>query len=895
MFTHHSLVSILDLGLIDACIQLNAQLPRMTVQELHVELPYVIRRIFGFGRFDWSLRDIGNDRSHLFSLIQDFFSPWHGELWKALLRLQDHTPQFTFQFSITDLPIHLRAKLASLCLPDIVRGRTTTTGQHLTSLALDPIEYFLFHLLSYVVSDQQTPDRPMRSDSVYLNILEMYLCLFLPIDASEFRLLLMPTSNATASNILTTSHVLDSRLLPPVPIETTPKKSPVRQSYLFGSNVKQRGDGEESRINISTSPVISSPSPPVLSTTTADTNELMKKIDYFIKCFVAFLVDVFQPSKSVFGTNSGSILVQEFNLSDVHLLCIRMFIKRLHLFCSYQIRVGGNNASLANTGMTLLEQRNLLVPLQTLKRTCIDTYVRQSLYTLLQIGIVRCPLDQRYNTLLFIWYTYIRPWRFSPEIVLNDHNAINLLDTTTIDQDILRQDQSIINTETINFVEHNLPFYGRLFQFAIDRLQKTDLTNALIAQLINKLANVFSAKNFSALVLKAEQVAVYSLSTSYSPSKQRISPPSSPDGPRSAYSILCDETRTLMLAFLRKISGVLQRNERRIEERNSLSQKEKQKTLQAAQMVSTNIYELSKRFLLRFLSIKPQPSTIEVLQLKPLLSVEIVEQLKNTKNKFCELFQIDTNSFDTTTNDDEPSLAHSLDTSFQANKSLSTSLTGSTLNSSYIPYEFENPILSPPSPFELRPLLWFNRQLSENINLRYADQISSLYNRQDFIGSFFRQLFYGPNDPRLQSINTPQINFRHFTDIRTLCLLTLIYLFFRFTIGGANLLLNLLLLTMIIFLWNLFRTIQTYRQSLVVFELSRSSSSSTTYPWIEKVHVVSMTHLDVGFTNFASNVCSLYFNNHLPDAARLAQELRDCGGEERFIFTTHPWILLEFF
>lgn len=59
---------------------------------------------------------------------------------------------------------------------------------------------------------------------------------------------------------------------------------------------------------------------------------------------------------------------QEFNLSDVHLLCIRMFIKRLHLFCSYQIGVGGNNASLANTGLTLLEQRNLLVPLQALKK-----------------------------------------------------------------------------------------------------------------------------------------------------------------------------------------------------------------------------------------------------------------------------------------------------------------------------------------------------------------------------------------------------------------------------------------------------------------------------------------------------------------------------------------------
>lgn len=137
----------------------------------------------------------------------------------------------------------------------------------------------------------------------------------------------------------------------------------------------------------------------------------MKKIDYFIKvkisspiqlirvfffdqCYVAFLIDVFQPSKSVFGTNSGSILVQvqpfkfrdglnsffsqEFNLSDVHLLCVRMFIKRLHLFCSYQIGIAGNNTPLANTGMNLLEQRNLLVPLQTLKRFVLRSISKNS-------------------------------------------------------------------------------------------------------------------------------------------------------------------------------------------------------------------------------------------------------------------------------------------------------------------------------------------------------------------------------------------------------------------------------------------------------------------------------------------------------------------------------------
>jgi len=43
------------------------------------------------------------------------------------------------------------------------------------------------------------------------------------VDADEFRLLLMPTSNTTTSTAFTTSHVVDPRLSPPVPVETMSK------------------------------------------------------------------------------------------------------------------------------------------------------------------------------------------------------------------------------------------------------------------------------------------------------------------------------------------------------------------------------------------------------------------------------------------------------------------------------------------------------------------------------------------------------------------------------------------------------------------------------------------------------------------------------------------------
>lgn len=132
---------------------------------------------------------------------------------------------------------------------------------------------------------------------------------------------------------------------------------------------------------------------------------------------------------------------------------------------------------------------------------------------------------------------------------------------------------------------------------------------------------------------------MYSLSGSYSPGRTRISPPSSPDSRRPAYSLLSDETRTLMLGCLRKIVSVVQKNERRMEEHRRFAEQE-QHTPQAVQIVSTNFRDLFKRFLLKFPSIKPAQSAINPVQLKPLLPSDIVEQLTSTKNKFCELFRV---------------------------------------------------------------------------------------------------------------------------------------------------------------------------------------------------------------------------------------------------------------
>jgi Domain of unknown function (DUF5054) len=61
-----------------------------------------------------------------------------------------------------------------------------------------------------------------------------------------------------------------------------------------------------------------------------------------------------------------------------------------------------------------------------------------------------------------------------------------------------------------------------------------------------------------------------------------------------------------------------------------------------------------------------------------------------------------------------------------------------------------------------------------------------------------------------------------------------------------------------------------------------------------KVHLIFKTHLDIGFTDFAERVTQRYFTEFIPKAIQTAQELRQAGGSEQFIWTTGSWLIYEY-
>ena len=63
---------------------------------------------------------------------------------------------------------------------------------------------------------------------------------------------------------------------------------------------------------------------------------------------------------------------------------------------------------------------------------------------------------------------------------------------------------------------------------------------------------------------------------------------------------------------------------------------------------------------------------------------------------------------------------------------------------------------------------------------------------------------------------------------------------------------------------------------------------------VKEILFLFKTHLDIGYTDFAKNVRERYIQSYIPQAMKLARELREEGGQERFVWTTGSWLVDEY-
>lgn len=61
----------------------------------------------------------------------------------------------------------------------------------------------------------------------------------------------------------------------------------------------------------------------------------------------------------------------------------------------------------------------------------------------------------------------------------------------------------------------------------------------------------------------------------------------------------------------------------------------------------------------------------------------------------------------------------------------------------------------------------------------------------------------------------------------------------------------------------------------------------------KRVIIVSKTHLDLGFTDYAENIKNKYINDFIPKAINIAQEVNSVGKTKRFVWTCGSWLINE--
>ncbi len=92
----------------------------------------------------------------------------------------------------------------------------------------------------------------------------------------------------------------------------------------------------------------------------------------------------------------------------------------------------------------------------------------------------------------------------------------------------------------------------------------------------------------------------------------------------------------------------------------------------------------------------------------------------------------------------------------------------------------------------------------------------------------------------------------------------------------------------------------TYRTRLLALVLAlplllggaaRRAAAADVNPAVERVLIVFKTHLDIGFTELSSDVEQRYIDHFIPQAVEVARELREAGGEERYVWTTGAWLI----
>ncbi|KAJ8043279.1 Sphingomyelin phosphodiesterase 4 [Holothuria leucospilota] len=460
------------------CYELETILQRLTSKELHSIFPFLLDNIFGYnGKLGWGLHQLtAFSNPEDFHVVTTFLGP-EGALMNAVYK-QQADPYLKFDFLLSNLPNQVKENFERGNIPVFYQNKL---NRSLTSLQLNPFEYFIFNFAYFIVcpanqkffNNWTTPE-----ECCYPNLLDRYLCFLLPYDGRPVPPIPAGLTSPTLSQ--SSGHSPSYRL----------PQYGVLYDYLQSGNLERSPlIRDEASSFYNSSPSMYGQYQLLHGGGASQEGETWRS-----EVFVQILVE-FWLNQNTLTTQNKSLFrqVQENYIPSLdHVRVVRILVKHLHFF--------SNSAS-----RDLSPYKQSPDTLDGLKRCVIPLLLQKPLYVFLRHGFDHWPLDVSFRQILEVWLSYIQPWRYDADAILREsqshHSMIGLGQRSPARE---QRAMKVEDERWRKFISENVPMFTVLFQEFVPRVLRQDLSNAKNALMVFRVAKVFGQPHLADLLQEAE-------------------------------------------------------------------------------------------------------------------------------------------------------------------------------------------------------------------------------------------------------------------------------------------------------------------------------------------------------------------------------------------------------
>ncbi|XP_078082905.1 sphingomyelin phosphodiesterase 4 isoform X1 [Mustelus asterias] len=437
--------------LFQRCYELSKVIEDYSPKELHLIFPWLMECVFGNQDGSvpgWNIRYLQGRMSPTeYTAVVDFLDPG-GPMMKLVYKLQ--AEDYKYEFPISYLPGPVKASIQEGVLPDFPlyhnKLQFPPSGLANLSLSLNPFEYYLFNLAMHLTTPRNCSPGQLfsTSDSAYFVIVDRYLKYFLPIEG-----------NVPPSPFLNACGTVS----PP-----TPRTQSVPFTSYGGPHTSLLKRHISHQPSVNTDPAA---------------QEIWRS-ETLLQIFVEMWLHHY--SLELYQKMQSPHVKEPFTPTEEHVLMVRLLVKHLHCFSSSikQEQAFPSPSTHSHTGS----------PLEEFKRAVISCFFQQKLYVFLQHCFSHWPLDASFRAVLETWLSYLQPWRYAAE------KLPNMIDS---------MDRSVPDKWT-PFVQENLLMFTKLFQGFLNRALRTDLVSPKNALMVYRVAKVYSQPNLAEMIKEAERL-----------------------------------------------------------------------------------------------------------------------------------------------------------------------------------------------------------------------------------------------------------------------------------------------------------------------------------------------------------------------------------------------------